>query len=71
MNYESEGMSGKAAELVESRQSISKWESGETIPELESIGGIQGILEVTTDYLQLLGEMDEPTICTEKLKTAE
>ena len=42
----------KLAELVGvSRQSISKWESGETIPELERLVELSRIFEVTTDYL--------------------
>ena len=52
----------KLAELVGvSRQSISKWESGETIPELERLVELSRIFEVTTDYLLKPGEMDELT----------
>ena len=59
----------KLAELVGvSRQSISKWESGETIPELERLVELSRIFEVTTDYLLKPGEMDELTIRTEKLE---
>lgn len=59
----------KLAELVGvSRQSISKWESGETIPELERLVELSRIFEVTTDYLLKPDEMDELTIRTEKLE---
>ena len=48
----------KLAELVGvSRQSISKWESGETIPELERLVELSRIFEVTTDYLLKPGEI--------------
>ena len=49
----------KLAELVGvSRQSISKWESGETIPELERLVELSRIFEVTTDYLLKPGELE-------------
>ncbi|KXT85137.1 helix-turn-helix domain-containing protein [Streptococcus panodentis] len=44
-----------------SRQSISKWESGQALPELEKIVELSRIFQVTTDYL-LLEESPKPEI---------
>ena len=50
----------KLAEQINvSRQSISKWESGQALPELEKIVELSKIFQVTTDYL-LLEESDRP-----------
>jgi len=44
----------KLAEQINvSRQSISKWESGQVLPEIEKIIEISKIFQVTTDYLLL------------------
>lgn len=52
----------KLAEQINvSRQSISKWESGQALPELEKIVELSKIFQVTTDYL-LLEESDKPEI---------
>jgi len=49
----------KLAEQINvSRQSISKWESGQVLPEIEKIIEISKIFQVTTDYL-LLDENSE------------
>ena len=40
-----------AEQLNVSRQSISKWESGQATPELEKIVVMSAIFDVTTDYL--------------------
>ena len=40
-----------AERLDISRQSVSKWESGESIPTLEKLIRISEIFEVSTDYL--------------------
>ena len=42
-----------------SRQSVSKWESGQSTPDLEKLVQLSRTFDVTTDYL-LLGEEDEP-----------
>lgn len=47
-----------------SRQSISKWESGQAIPELEKILALSGIFDVTTDYLLKPSEIDELSVKT-------
>ena len=51
----------KLAEQINvSRQSISKWESGQVFPEIEKIIELSKIFQVTTDYL-LLDENSEKT----------
>ncbi len=57
-----------AEELNVSRQSISKWESGQAAPELEKIISISQIFGVTTDYLLKPSEIDELSIKTELLE---
>lgn len=42
-----------------SRQSISKWESGETVPEIERIIELSKVFNVSTDYLLLSSEVEE------------
>src|SRR5699024_9872909 len=48
-----------AMQLGVSRQSVSKWESGTSIPDLERIIRLSQIFEVSTDYL-LKDEMEKP-----------
>lgn len=57
-----------AEKLNVSRQSVSKWESGEAIPELERLIAISKIFNVTTDYLLKESDVDELTIRTELLE---
>lgn len=40
-----------AEKLDVSRQSISKWESGQAVPKLEKIVLLSAVFDVTTDYL--------------------
>lgn len=40
-----------ADQLGVSRQSVSKWESGQSIPDVEKIIAMSDFFEVTTDYL--------------------
>ena len=40
-----------AEKMNVSRQSISKWESGQAVPELEKIIALSHDFDVTTDYL--------------------
>ena len=49
-----------AEKLDVSRQSISKWESGQATPELEKIVAMSAVFNVTTDYLLKSSEIDEP-----------
>lgn len=51
-----------------SRQSISKWESGETLPELERSVALSQVFNVSTDYMLLSKDVDELTIRTECLE---
>ncbi len=57
-----------AEKLGVSRQSISKWESGESIPELERLVEMGKVFNVTTDYLLKESDVDELTIRTEMLE---
>ena len=40
-----------AEKLEVSRQSVSKWESGQATPELEKIVALSAVFDVSTDYL--------------------
>lgn len=40
-----------AEQINVSRQSISKWESGQVIPEVEKIVELSKVFDVTVDYL--------------------
>lgn len=57
-----------AEQLGVSRQSISKWESGQAIPELEKIISLSAVFDVTTDYLLKPSEIDELSIKAEMLE---
>lgn len=57
-----------AERLGVSRQSVSKWESGESVPELERIVEIGKVFNVTTDYLLKESDVDELTVRTEMLE---
>ena len=57
-----------AEKLEVSRQSISKWESGQSVPELEKIVALSVVFNVTTDYLLKSSEMDDLSVKTEILE---
>ena len=57
-----------AEQLNVSRQSISKWESGQATPELEKIVVMSAIFDVTTDYLLKSSEIDDLSVKTEMLE---
>lgn len=57
-----------AEKLEVSRQSISKWESGQATPELEKIVAMSQIFGVTTDYLLKPSEIDELSVKTDILE---
>ena len=65
-----QGMSQEqlAEKLGVSRQSVSKWEAGDSIPELERVVALSKIFNVTTDYLLKESDVDELTIRTEMLE---
>ena len=48
-----------ANQLDVSRQAVSKWESGASIPDLDKILKLSGLFNVTTDYL-LKDELEQP-----------
>ena len=58
-----------AEKLGVSRQSVSKWESGESIPELERLVEISKLFNVSTDYL--LGQTSNRNIDVTGLDDAE
>lgn len=51
-----------------SRQSVSKWECGESLPELEKLILLSKVFHVTTDYLLKPNEVDELSIRTDTLE---
>ena len=57
-----------AKKLDVSRQSISKWESGQATPELEKIVAMSAVFNVTTDYLLKSSEIDDLSVKTEMLE---
>ena len=57
-----------AEQLNVSRQSISKWESGQVIPEVEKIVELSKVFDVTVDYLLKPSEIDELSVKTEILE---
>ncbi|KPI53005.1 DNA-binding protein [Clostridioides difficile] len=57
-----------AEQLNVSRQSISKWETGQSIPETEKLITLSEIFDVTIDYLLKPSEIDEISIRTEILE---
>lgn len=57
-----------AEKLDVSRQSISKWESGQATPELGKIVAMSAIFDVTTDYLLKSSEIDDLSVKTEMLE---
>lgn len=57
-----------AEKLDVSRQSVSKWESGQVTPELEKIVAISAVFHVTTDYLLKSSEIDDLSVKTEMLE---
>ncbi len=57
-----------AEKIDVSRQSISKWESGQASPELEKIVALGTVFDVTTDYLLKSSEIDDLSVKTEMLE---
>ncbi|MCI8646571.1 MAG: helix-turn-helix transcriptional regulator [Firmicutes bacterium] len=57
-----------AEQLDISRQSVSKWESGQASPELEKIAALSAIFDVTTDYLLKSSDIDDLSVKTEMLE---
>lgn len=57
-----------AEQLNVSRQSISKWENGQVIPDIEKIIELSRVFDVTTDYLLKSSEIDDLSIKTDMLE---
>ena len=57
-----------AEKLDVSRQSVSKWESGQATPDLEKIVVLSTVFNVTTDYLIKSSEIDDLSVKTEMLE---
>lgn len=57
-----------AEQLNVSRQSISKWESGQVIPEVEKIVELSKVFNVTLDYLLKPSEIDELSVKADMLE---
>lgn len=57
-----------AERLGVSRQSVSKWENGSVIPDVEKIIELSRIFDVTLDYLLKPSEIDELSVKTELLE---
>lgn len=57
-----------AEKLNVSRQSVSKWESGQSVPELEKLVALSEIFQVSTDHLLKPSELDQLSIKTEFLE---
>ena len=65
MNWSQEELAEK---LDISRQSVSKWENGSVIPDVEKIIELSRIFDVTLDYLLKPSEIDELSVKTELLE---
>ena len=57
-----------AEKLDVSRQSVSKWESGQAVPELEKVVALSTVFDVTTDSLLKSSEIDDLSVKTEMLE---
>lgn len=57
-----------AEQLNVSRQSVSKWESGQVIPEAEKLVELSKVFHVTLDYLLKPSEIDELSVKTDMLE---
>lgn len=57
-----------AEKLDVSRQSVSKWESGQAMPEVDKLTALSDVFHVTTDYLLKPSEIDELALKTDILE---
>lgn len=57
-----------AEKLNVSRQSVSKWESSQAVPELDKIVALSAVFDVSTDYLLKSSEIDDLSVKTEMLE---
>lgn len=56
-----------AEKLNVSRQAVSKWESGQSVPELDKIVALCELFDITTDYLLKPSELDLLSVKTQML----
>lgn len=57
-----------AEKLNVSRQSVSKWESAQAVPELDKIVAMSAVFDATTDYLLKSSEIEDLSVKTEMLE---
>lgn len=57
-----------AEQLNVSRQSVSKWESGQVVPEVEKIVELSRVFDVSIDHLLKPSELDELSVKTQMLE---
>ncbi len=57
-----------AEKIDVSRQAVSKWESGQAVPEPDKIVALSIAFDVTTDYLLKSSEIDDLSVKTEMLE---
>ncbi len=57
-----------AEQLGVSRQSVSKWESGQVVPEVEKIVELSRVFDVSIDYLLKPSELDALSVKTQMLE---
>ena len=57
-----------AEQLQVSRQAVSKWESGQAVPDADKLPAMSDLFHVTIDYLLKPSEIDELSIKTEILE---
>ncbi len=57
-----------AEQLNVSRQSVSKWESGQVVPEVEKIVELSRVFDVSIDYLLKPSELDALSVKTQMLE---
>ncbi len=57
-----------AEKMGVSRQSVSKWESGDSLPDVDRLPELSRIFNVSTDYLLMPNEVDRLAIRTETIE---
>ncbi len=60
-----------AEQLDVSRQTISKWESGQSLPELDKITALSEVFNVSTDCLLKPSKVDNLSLKTEMLENQQ
>jgi len=60
-----------AEQLDVSRQTISKWESGQSLPELDKVTALSDVFNITTDCLLKPSEIDNLSLKTEMLENRQ